>query len=42
MQEYLKGTERGVFWDDERKINVDPLAGMEKGFWSATWDLKVC
>lgn len=42
MQEYLKGNERGVFWDDERKVNVDPLSGLEKGFWSATWDLKVC
>ncbi|KIP05348.1 hypothetical protein PHLGIDRAFT_30978 [Phlebiopsis gigantea 11061_1 CR5-6] len=41
MQEHLRGGERGVFWDDGRKMNVDPLSGLEKGFWSATWDLKL-
>ena len=40
-QELIKGSERGVFWDEQRKTNVDPLQGVEGGFWGATWDLKV-
>lgn len=37
----MKNNERGVFWDEQRKINVDPLQGVNKGFWGADWDLKV-
>ena len=41
IQELVKGTERGVFWDEDSQTNVDPFLGLEKGFWSASWDLKV-
>jgi hypothetical protein len=41
MQELVKGNDRGVFWDDQRRVNVDPLQGVEKGFWGVSWDLKV-
>ncbi|GJE85822.1 hypothetical protein PsYK624_019010 [Phanerochaete sordida] len=41
FQEHVKGTDRGVFWNDELKINEDPLLGVENGFWGAPWDLKL-
>ena len=41
IQEHIKGSERGVFWNEELKTNEDPLQGIEKGFWGAPWDLKV-
>ena len=41
MQEYLKSSERTVFWDEEKKANVDPFTEMDSGFFAASWDLKV-
>lgn len=41
LAEYFKSTERTVFWDDERKANIDPFQEMETGFFTADWDLKV-
>ncbi|KAI0936805.1 hypothetical protein AcV5_004853 [Taiwanofungus camphoratus] len=41
LQEYFKSSERTVFWNDELKMNVDPFQGMESGFFSADWDLKL-
>ncbi|EKM48048.1 uncharacterized protein PHACADRAFT_266566, partial [Phanerochaete carnosa HHB-10118-sp] len=41
IQEHIKGEERGVFWNDERRTNEDPLQGIENGFWGASWDIKL-
>ncbi|OCH94673.1 hypothetical protein OBBRIDRAFT_788928 [Obba rivulosa] len=41
LQEYFKSSERTVFWDDDKKMNVDPFLGMENGFFAADWDLKL-
>ncbi|KAI0082084.1 hypothetical protein K474DRAFT_1741576 [Panus rudis PR-1116 ss-1] len=41
LQEYFKSSERMLFWDDELKMNVDPLQGLDGGFWNADWDLKL-
>ncbi|KIK96396.1 hypothetical protein PAXRUDRAFT_826021 [Paxillus rubicundulus Ve08.2h10] len=41
LAETFKGSERTVFWDDERKANVDPFASLEGGFFDANWDLKL-
>ena len=41
FQELLKGGERGVFWDEDLNVNVDPLQGDVRSFWEAKWDLKV-
>ncbi|KAF8846030.1 hypothetical protein BDN67DRAFT_918061 [Paxillus ammoniavirescens] len=41
LAETFKGSERTVFWDDERKANVDPFANLEGGFFAADWDLKL-
>lgn len=42
LSEYLKSNERTIFWDDNLKANVDPFAGVDSGFFTADWDLKVC
>ena len=39
--EYLKTSERTVFWDDAMKANIDPFQDMPNGFFAADWDLKV-
>ncbi|GBE77729.1 hypothetical protein SCP_0106110 [Sparassis crispa] len=41
LQDYLKSSERTVFWDEELKTNVDPFHGMAQGFFAAHWDLKL-
>ena len=41
LQEFLKTNERTVFWDDDRKVNLDPFHELEGGFWGAGWDLRV-
>ncbi|EMD41910.1 hypothetical protein CERSUDRAFT_110467 [Gelatoporia subvermispora B] len=41
LQEYFKSSERTVFWDDGKKMNVDPFQSMEGGFFTAGWDLKL-
>ncbi|TDL28009.1 hypothetical protein BD410DRAFT_713344 [Rickenella mellea] len=41
LQEYMKSSERTLFWNDELKTNVDPLQGIVGGFWGADWDLKL-
>ena len=42
VQEFLKTSERTVFWDDALKANVDPFQDMPNGFFATEWDLKVC
>ena len=37
----MKLPERTVFWDEEKKTNVDPLQGIQGGIWGADWDIKV-
>jgi len=37
----MKGLERTVFWDVDKRMNVEPLQGIEGGFWGANWDLKL-
>src|ERR1700761_1843417 len=41
LSEYLKSSERTIFWDDELKVNKDPFEGLEGGFFTADWDFKV-
>ncbi|KAF9245782.1 hypothetical protein BU15DRAFT_70853 [Melanogaster broomeanus] len=41
LADTFKASERTVFWDDERKANVDPFATLEGGFFAADWDLKL-
>ena len=41
LSDTFKTSERTVFWDDERGVNVDPLANLEGGFFAADWALKV-
>ena len=37
----MKLPERTVFWDEEKKTNVDPLQGIQGGVWGVDWDIKV-
>ncbi|KIY51292.1 hypothetical protein FISHEDRAFT_30923, partial [Fistulina hepatica ATCC 64428] len=39
--EHMKTSERTVFWDDERNMNVDPFHDLEGGFFSTDWDFKL-
>ncbi|KAH9944232.1 uncharacterized protein BXZ73DRAFT_87172 [Epithele typhae] len=41
VQEYLKTSERTVFWDDASRQNSDPFQDMPNGFFAAEWDLKL-
>ncbi|KLO20645.1 hypothetical protein SCHPADRAFT_15551 [Schizopora paradoxa] len=41
LLEHMKGTERTVFWDVDKRMNVEPLQGIEGGFWGADWNLKL-
>ena len=41
MAEFLKTTERTVFWNEDLKVNVDPFQGRPGGLFSADWDFKV-
>jgi hypothetical protein len=41
LSEYLKSSERTIFWDDELKMNKDPFENLEGGFFTADWDFKV-
>nr|BDS00034.1 uncharacterized protein UP11 [Mycoleptodonoides aitchisonii] len=41
LQEYLKSTERTVFWNEDLKVNTDPFQEMPNGFFAAEWDMKV-
>ncbi|ESK98201.1 hypothetical protein Moror_318 [Moniliophthora roreri MCA 2997] len=41
LADYFKTPERTVFWDEDLHRNVDPLQGLEGGFYSASWDLKL-
>ncbi|KAJ6621174.1 hypothetical protein B0H10DRAFT_2163282 [Mycena sp. CBHHK59/15] len=41
LSEYLKSSERTIFWDDQRKMNMDPFEGLEGGFFTADWDFKL-
>ncbi|KAF8807826.1 hypothetical protein BYT27DRAFT_7189920 [Phlegmacium glaucopus] len=41
LSEYFKTSERTIFWDDERKANLDPFEGLEGGFFATDWDFKL-
>nr|BCB28858.1 hypothetical protein UP11 [Mycoleptodonoides aitchisonii] len=41
LQEYLKSTERTVFWNEDLKANTDPFQEMPNGFFAAEWDMKL-
>lgn len=41
LLEFFKTNERTVFWDEDLRRNVDPLTGLEGGFFAASWDLKL-
>lgn len=41
LQEFMKSSERTAFWNEDLRVNVDPLEGIEGGFWGADWDVKV-
>lgn len=41
LSEYLKTTERTVFWDETLLKNVDPFESLETGFWASNWGFKV-
>jgi hypothetical protein len=39
--EYVNTPERTVFWNEDKKRNVDPFDGVEGGFFASDWDFKV-
>ncbi|KAJ6520003.1 hypothetical protein C8R45DRAFT_953541 [Mycena sanguinolenta] len=41
LSDYLKSSERTIFWDEESKQNKDPFEGLEGGFFTADWDFKL-
>ncbi|KZT30830.1 hypothetical protein NEOLEDRAFT_1174197 [Neolentinus lepideus HHB14362 ss-1] len=41
LLDFLKSSERTVFWNDDLKANIDPFQGLEGGFFTADWDLKL-
>lgn len=41
FSDYMKTTERSVFWDDEQKKNINPFRTMEEGLFTTSWDMKV-
>jgi hypothetical protein len=41
LADFLKTSERTVFWDDARNANIDPFLETESGFFAAEWDTKV-
>ncbi|KAH0838016.1 hypothetical protein J3R83DRAFT_6256 [Lanmaoa asiatica] len=41
LADTFKTSERTVFWDDERGVNVDPFVNLEGGFFAADWVLKL-
>jgi hypothetical protein len=41
LSDFFRTSERGVFWDHDKKANADPLEGLPNGFWDAVWDVKV-
>ncbi|KZT75020.1 hypothetical protein DAEQUDRAFT_720229 [Daedalea quercina L-15889] len=41
MLEYLKTSERSIFWDEELKANLNPFLEMQDGFFAASWDFKL-
>ncbi|KAF9486290.1 hypothetical protein BDN70DRAFT_869765 [Pholiota conissans] len=41
LAEYLKTSERTIFWDENLKANVDPFEGLEGGFFNTSWDFKL-
>lgn len=41
LSDFFRTSERGVFWDPERKTNIDPMESLPSGFWDADWDIKV-
>lgn len=41
LSEYLKSSERTIFWDEQLKMNKDPFDSLEGGFFTASWDFKL-
>ncbi|KAJ7751300.1 hypothetical protein DFH07DRAFT_826810 [Mycena maculata] len=41
LSEYLKSSERTIYWDEQLKMNKDPFDGLEGGFFTADWDFKL-
>ncbi|KAF8203824.1 hypothetical protein BJ912DRAFT_919838 [Pholiota molesta] len=41
LAEYLKTSERTIFWNEDLKANVDPFEGLEGGFFATSWDFKL-
>ncbi|KAJ7161397.1 hypothetical protein C8R43DRAFT_992731 [Mycena crocata] len=41
LSEYLKSSERTIFWDEQLNMNKDPFEGLEGGFFTADWDFKL-
>ncbi|KAL0951534.1 hypothetical protein HGRIS_008218 [Hohenbuehelia grisea] len=41
MAEYLKSSERTIFWDEDLNMNVDPFQDQEGGFFGGDWDFKL-
>ncbi|KAJ7170061.1 hypothetical protein C8R46DRAFT_1091016 [Mycena filopes] len=41
LSEYLKSSERTVWWDDETQTNKNPFDQLEGGFFTAEWDFKL-
>lgn len=41
LADYLKSSERLIYWDDNLKVNIDPFSTLEGGFFTADWDFKV-
>ncbi|KAH9937290.1 uncharacterized protein B0H18DRAFT_969961 [Fomitopsis serialis] len=39
--EYLKTSERSIFWDEDLKANLNPFLEMQSGFFAASWDFKL-
>ncbi|KAF7307092.1 hypothetical protein MIND_00502500 [Mycena indigotica] len=41
LSEYLKSSERSIFWDDTIRANKDPFESIDGGFFTADWDFKL-
>nr|GAT48411.1 predicted protein [Mycena chlorophos] len=41
LAEYLKTSERTIFWDDSIRANRDPFESLEGGFFAGDWDFKL-
>jgi len=42
LGDYFKTSEKTIYWNEDLHRNVDPFQGLEGGFFTASWDFKVC